>query len=487
MQKNNLREILLVFLIVLIAYGYFFSQQDANTNSRLALVKAIVEERRLEIDSYHDSVLDTIDKAYYNGHYYSDKAIGTALIGVPIYYPIIRISNWFGNTLTIKGFKELLTFFGISLLSALLAPLLYLFVKRISDSARYAFLVTAAICLGTPLYLYSTTYYSHAITGLFLFIVFYIWFKARQDGSISLLKMGLSGFFLGYAFISEYPSALIAAVLGFYIFYVLREQNRLMDWRIYLAFITGAAIPLAFMMVYNYSIFKNPLAIGYVHEAEERFRTSMGNGLMGLGLPDPRALFFMTFHTTMGIFWQSPVLLLAFVGWVVMWRNPGRRPEAVVSLGTILLYFVTFSGYFAWWGGLAFTPRFIVASLPFFGIPLAFLPKQAYKLTFILALVSIAQMLIVTATTYDNLREMLDNVSTDSFFPMFQNSTIYTIYLPNFLAGDLSINRGQEFFGLKGHLSLLPLFIAETILLIFFIIMTRTQKIEVVDEPAKLL
>src|SRR5688572_27480693 len=114
MPKSSLREILLVFLIVLIAYGYFFSQQDANTNSRLALVKAIVEERRLEIDTYHDSVLDTIDKAYYNGHYYSDKAIGTALIGVPIYYAIIRVNNWLGNTLTIKGFKQLLTFFGIS-------------------------------------------------------------------------------------------------------------------------------------------------------------------------------------------------------------------------------------------------------------------------------------------------------------------------------------------------------------------------------------
>jgi hypothetical protein len=274
-SKSSLREILLVFLVVLIAYGYFFSQQDANTNSRLALVKAIVEQRRLEIDSYHDSVLDTIDKAYYNGHYYSDKAIGTALIGVPIYYAIIRINNWLGNTLTIKGFKQLLTFFGISLLSAFLAPLLYLFVKRISGSARYAFLVTVAICLGTPLYLYSTTYYSHAITGLFLFVVFYIWFSARQEGSISPLKVGLSGFFLGYAFINEYPSALIAAMLVLYILYVLREQSRLTDRKIYLAFIAGASVPLALMMIYNYSIFKNPLAIGYIHEAEEYFRTSM--------------------------------------------------------------------------------------------------------------------------------------------------------------------------------------------------------------------
>src|SRR5688572_9479440 len=115
MPKSSLREALLVFLIVLAAYGYFFTQHDANTNSRLALVRAIVEEKRFEIDSYHDSALDTIDKAYYNGHYYSDKAIGTSLIGVPVYYGIIRINTWLGYGLTIKGFKELLTFFVISL------------------------------------------------------------------------------------------------------------------------------------------------------------------------------------------------------------------------------------------------------------------------------------------------------------------------------------------------------------------------------------
>jgi hypothetical protein len=487
MRKTRLSEIVLVFIITAVAYGYFFSQQDANTNTRLALVKAIVEQRRLEIDSYHDSVLDTIDKAYYNGHYYSDKAIGTSLIAVPIYYAILRTNNWLGNTLTIKGFKELLTFFGISLLCACLAPLLYLFVKHISASARYALLATLAICLGTPLYLYSTTFYSHAQVGLFLFVAFYIWFRARQDGTITLAKTALSGFLLGYAFISEYPSALIAAVLGCYILYVTREQGRLKDWKPYLAFFAGACIPLALMMIYNYSIFKNPLSLGYLHEAEEQFRTGMQAGFIGLGLPDPRVIFYTTFHTSMGIFWQSPILLLAFPGWIAMWRNPQYRPEAAFSLGVILLYFVALSGYYMWWGGLSFTPRHLIPVLPFFGIPLAFLPKQFRMVLLLLALVSIAQMLVVTSTTYFGLYEMLKNISTDRFYAMFQNSTIYTIYLPNFLSQSLSTNRGQEFFGLKGHLSLLPLLIAETILLILFIVLTRTPKTEVPDEPAKLL
>ena len=50
---NTVCEAILVFVMVLIAYGYFSTERDANINSRLALVKAFVDEGRFEIDSYH--------------------------------------------------------------------------------------------------------------------------------------------------------------------------------------------------------------------------------------------------------------------------------------------------------------------------------------------------------------------------------------------------------------------------------------------------
>jgi hypothetical protein len=478
MKNKNFTEAVLIFLIVASAYGYFYSQQDSNTHSRLALVKAIVEEKHFEIDSYHDSVLITKDTAYYNGHYYSDKAIGSSLIGVPVYYLMLKISNGLGYAIRIKDFKQLMTFVAISLISAFLAPILYLFVKQISTSARYALVITAAICLGTPLYLYSATYYSHALTGLLLFIVFYIWFRARSEGSIGLAKTSLSGFLLGYAFITEYPSALIAAALGLYILYIMWEQRKLADWKIYFSLIAGAFIPLSLMMIYNFSIFKSPFATGYLHESNDLLRAGIQTGVVGFGPPNLEALFFMTFHTTMGIFWQSPVLLLAFVGWIVMWRSPQYRPEAIFSFGASLLYFMILSGYYWWWGGLTFTPRFIIASLPLFGIPLAFLPQRARKVTFVLTLLSIAQMFIVTATAYDGLNTMLRDISTDRFFAMFENSTIYSIYLPNFLSQQLVNNRGNAFFDLHGYASLIPLFIIEAIFLTCFMFFTHPPKEE---------
>ena len=53
-----------------------------NEDSRLALIAAVVERHRLDIDEDHEM---TKDKAWYDGHYYSDKAIGTAVLGVPVY------------------------------------------------------------------------------------------------------------------------------------------------------------------------------------------------------------------------------------------------------------------------------------------------------------------------------------------------------------------------------------------------------------------
>jgi hypothetical protein len=477
MKKFSLKEILFVFLILGSAYGYFFSQHDSNTNARLALVKAIVEEKRLEIDTFHDGVLDTIDKAYYNGHYYNDKAIGTSLLGVPVYYLILKISILFNHVIKISQFRSLLTLFAISLPNALLATSLYQFVKDATEanSSRFSLLITLAVCLGTPLYLYSSTYYSHSLTGFLLFAVFYFWFSMQQEGNISLMRTGLSGLILGFSIITEYPAAIIVLILGCYILWVMWKQKQLLDKKVILALIAPAFLPLGILAVYNYSIFGNPFALAYMHESAAQFSNTMQTN-MGFGLPNLQALFYMTFHTTMGLFWQSPVLLLAFPGWVIMWRSKKYRAEAIFSFITILAFFLILSGYYFWWGGLAFTPRFIIPSLPFFAIPLAFLGQKYYKILFALTLVSIAQMFIVTSTIYYGLYNMLVNVSTDHFYAMFENSTIYSIYWPNFLSGQLVLNKGTSLFGLQGYSSLIPLLFIEVVLLGSFILFTRRPK-----------
>jgi hypothetical protein len=488
MKKTTFIEIILVFLIVLIAYGFFSPNAftypngtsylilDWNVDSRLSLVKAFVEDGDFEIDKYHETdYLRTGDKAYFNGHYYSDKPIGSALLGIEFYSLVRFISNAFGYQVDFIVFEELVTFLAISLICAFLAPLVYSFVKTASDNTEYSLLIALAICLGTPLFFYSTVYYGHSLAGLFLFAAFFLWFNMKSAGQISLVKAFISAYFLGFAFITEYTSSLIIFLSGLYILYVIWKQNELFRPRIYASLALGFVLPFSVALLYNQAIFQNLFSTGYQYEALSQFSENQSTGVMGIGLPDLKVLFYMTFHTTMGIFWQSPILLLAFVGWAMMWRNSLYRAEAVFSFGTILLYFVTLSGYYQWWGGTAFTPRFIIPALPFFAIPLAFLPRKTHIVALVLTMISVAQMLIVTASSVVGLAKITNVISSDKYYPMFQNVTIYDVYFRNFLANKLTPNRGYELFGLVHMKSLLPLLITETTLLGFFILAVSTR------------
>src|SRR5689334_21137992 len=72
-----------LFLSIRTCIDYFFPRwSDWNQNSRLRVELVVVDKGTTAIDDY---VSYTGDYAYYNGRYYSDKAPGLALLGIPIY------------------------------------------------------------------------------------------------------------------------------------------------------------------------------------------------------------------------------------------------------------------------------------------------------------------------------------------------------------------------------------------------------------------
>jgi len=473
-RKTHFFEIILVFIMTIVAYGYFISYSDWNANSRMALTKAIIERKSFEIDGYESKDFETQDKASFQGHFYSDKAIGSSLLGVAPYRVFASIYYRIGGKiLKVRIFKKLITFFAINLICAFLAPLIYSFARKISKHARFALLVTTVICLGTPFYRYATVYYGHSLAGLFLFVAFFIWFNIQSDTHINLVKVLISSYFLGYAIITEYPTAIIVFLIGLYILYVLWKKQRLFDWRIYTCLIASAAVPLLIAMAYNYVVFGNPFTTGYNYEAFPLFAKNQREGLMGIDWPNLGTLFNMTFHTTMGIFWQSPVLLLAFVGWVRMARESRYRAEAILSFCVILIYFLVMSGYYLWWGGSAFTPRSIIPVLPFFAIPLAFLVKKLERnIMLLLGLVAIMQMFMVAAANSIGLSVINQYIQNTSIATMFQHSVMYEIYIQNFFNQRLEVNLGSEFFHMHGFGTLVPLLVTEACVLVAFIKIT---------------
>ena len=89
LTKKKIYKIeLLIFVVLVISYGYFFRKIDWNSGTRLDLVWSIVENHSLSIDTYHEN---TGDKAFYKGHFYTDKAPGISFLGVPFYFIASKI------------------------------------------------------------------------------------------------------------------------------------------------------------------------------------------------------------------------------------------------------------------------------------------------------------------------------------------------------------------------------------------------------------
>ena len=120
----------------------------------------------------------------------------------------------------------------------------------------------------------------------------------------------------------------------------------------------------------------------------------MSSGLMGLHLPRPSIVYHITFDPQFGLFWQSPVLLLAAVGFYVALRSPQFRSEGIMCMYVIAVMIAMNGGYYLWWGGSAFGPRLIIPALPFFVLPMALLPRRLRWLLVALGLLSALQMLI---------------------------------------------------------------------------------------------
>lgn len=461
LPANLIREAILVFLMVIIGYGYFSSERDVNINSRLALVKAFVDEGRLEIDSYHNAELYTVDKSYYNGHFYSDKAIGASVLGIFAYYPVRWIYAHEGVRLTPRLFREWLTFLAVSLPTALIAPFLYVLIKQITASASRALIITLAVSLGTSLYKYGTAFYGHSLAAVFFFLAFLIWFYARQRKSVSLPLTFLSSFLLGFMVVTEYPTAVLVLLSSFYILFTLYQTGQLSNWRLYAIMAAGFIIPICIQLYYNNSIFGTPFTTGYSHEASETFKAAHANNFMGIGLPDLRIFLYQTFHPSLGIFWQSPILILALIGCFFMAKKEEYHIEIFFILGASILFILLISGYYMWWGGVAFTPRHLIPILPLFALPLAFVPEKASIPLLIAGLISIFQNLLMAASGYEGLPEYLNALLDGKLIPTYTGMLIYIVCLPNLINDQMMNNRGLQLLDLHGPLSLCPLLLLE--------------------------
>ena len=453
---NDKKRAILVFLLLAFTYGYYAHDPGANGNSRLDLTFAIVQEGRLTIDSFHDQEgTQTIDKSFYNGHYYTDKAIGTSLLGVVFYAPMYWLMKLTSLELDLRQTKYILTFLVIGLPSAITGYLLYILCETISKSKMKAYVATLSVMLGTMCLPFSAIFFGHQLAGAFLFSSFFLIFqlKLKPDLENKPIYLFWIGFLLGCAFLVEFTTFVVILPLVIYCVYTLWEKKSpARNLKKLILPTLGGLIPLAILMIYNLRIFGSPFTIGYEHLGNE-FQASMSQGFMGINWPRLLVLYYLTFHPAQGLFWQSPVLLMGFVGIYYMLIDRQYRIEALVIVFSSVSYLLLNSGYFMWWGGASFGPRHLIPMLPFLAIPLVFVPRRLFPLVIILGIISIAQMFIPLAGFIQVPDDIFSNIGS---LGTFAYSTIYSYCLPQLFKGYFAYNLGEKIFGLKSWMILVP-------------------------------
>ena len=149
------------------------------------------------------------------------------------------------------------------------------------------------------------------------------------------------------------------------------------------------ALPAVLLGAYHLAAFGGPFRSGYRY-VESPGAAGQRSGFYGIRTPDADNVYnvLLTRH---GLLTATPVLVLATIGLLLLWRA-GRPAEAAVCGGTAALFLVLILGYFGPYGGAFRGPRFFAVAYPFLlvGLPLAF--QRWPRVTAGAALFSIAAM-----------------------------------------------------------------------------------------------
>lgn len=383
-----------LFLAVWLVYAlHVVPGGGVNPNRYFDLTHSLVNEHTTNIDAYHEN---TVDKGFKDGHYYSLGVPGPSLLGIPPYLVFKAVYRILPERLvkplaSVQSFKQgqqggfyqkdntefflstiWITWFALSLISALAAVVLFKLFLGLGVSRANALLATGAYAFGTPAFFFSTTYFSHAFAASF--VIFGLYLLHKLSSSPRPLTFMLAGLAVASAVLMEYQGLFLAA--GAAVFVLLKWTPK-KSW----SFFAGAAIPCVVLLIYNTLAFGGPFhsAYQFVVGQNAPFHSV---GALGFTIPRPDRLWGLTFSFRRGLFVYSPVLLLSFAGFILALR---RRQQPAFGLLLLSVFaalgcWLWIASFQAWDGSSTFGPRLLVSILPFLAIGVALSLRKVPRL-----------------------------------------------------------------------------------------------------------
>jgi len=432
------REVILA-LALLFCYGFFRQVPAWNEYSRYDLVRALVEDGTTSIDRYQEN---TGDKAFHNGHYYSDKAPGTAFLGLPVYLLLALASEAAGAGTPDPETAVHALAFGVSGIATVLLVLLLLRFLRPTVGEGWALVVGVGYGLGSLAFPFGTMFFGHAASALFLFASYYLLWRWRADARA--WRPLLAGFLAGWAVLVDLSMLLGVLVLLVYALSAGRSnggRGARDALRGPLLMVAGALVPAALLAWYNAVSFGGPLSLGYDSLSNPGFAEGMSRGILGVTWPSGAVLVELL-DGPRGLLRLTPWFILVPAGLLAA-RRSDLRIE-VLACGAIVVAFLAFNaGYYLPLGGWTPGPRFLLPALPFAAVLVALAPAALRPL--IACLIAIAVTLVFVAT------------ATIPNAPELYQDPFYQLWLPRLLNRDIADTIAWSRWGLHGIQPLLVL------------------------------
>jgi hypothetical protein len=357
----------LIFLFGL-AFFYFYSGGGPNQGTRFNLTRAILEEGRVTVDSFHDN---SEDKAFFKGHYYCDKAPGASLFALPALTASRTLLKFVGFDTNSRNVAQVqmrvATWAAAGFPGVLLCLVIFDWMRRNGFSSIAATYSAVAVGIASPMWAYATMFWGNALASCCIVLAAYAverLIRTRFADKSRWLPFA-AGLATGGAVITEYPLAPIAVFLSLWLVYQLKPV-----WHFYQSLILfgiGAILVGGVLGIYNTIAFGNPIHLGY---ASVKGFEGMKQGLFGVTWPNMTAIAGVTWGGR-GLLMTAPVLVLGLIGHVLSLLQGRHTRTAIVCLFCSIYPFLLNVSYVYWDGGWTYGPRHMASSLPFLAMGLA--------------------------------------------------------------------------------------------------------------------
>jgi hypothetical protein len=338
-----------VSLTVLVAHDLSPVLQSGDSRWVLHKAMSILSEGNTSLDEYSDLLGAQNDYAieHVGGHSYDQFPVGTAIMALPfvaamdVWYRVVRHQDLREHLKRSSMWEEqrLMASFFVGLTAAFL----YLIAAHRLGSVWRSLLIVFVFAFCTSAWSSaSRALYQHAPSMLMLTVSLCLIVLAKSKPKL----VQYAALPLAFSYVIRPTNSLSIAVLT--VLVLLRYRHFFLQ---YLAWAALVAIPF---LAFNWSVYHSLLPSYYDVQrlgTNPHFREALAGNLIS---------------PARGLFVFSPVLLLAFLGFAIKWKERALDGLDVCLPLVIVLHWLAISSYTHWWGGYSYGPRLFTDMIPYF-------------------------------------------------------------------------------------------------------------------------